>query len=246
MRRERAYLLTGITAVSALAWIYLVRMPMSAADFGSVAARIAAPLPSPVVDFSICFLMWAVMMVAMMLPSASPMVLTYARLAGGRNGASILWTWMFAAGYLAVWTAFSVAATLAQFALVRAAVLSNALTVAPIMGAAILAAAGLYQFTSWKSVCLRHCQSPVAFFMTRWRDGAAGAFDMGIKHGASCVGCCWMLMALLFVAGVMNLVWVASITIFVLLEKLIPYPRAVSLTAGCTLIAAGVIVLFQR
>jgi len=246
MRRERAYLLTGIIAVSALAWIYLVRMPMSAADFGSVAARIAAPLPSPVVDFSICFLMWAVMMVAMMLPSASPMVLTYARLAGGRNGASILWTWMFAAGYLAVWTAFSVAATLAQFALVRAAVLSNALTVAPIMGAAILAAAGLYQFTSWKSVCLRHCQSPVAFFMTRWRDGAAGAFHMGIKHGASCVGCCWMLMALLFVAGVMNLVWVASITIFVLLEKLIPYPRAVSFTAGCALITSGVIVLLQR
>lgn len=246
MRRERAYLLTEIIAVSALAWIYLVRMPMSAADFGSVAARIAAPLPSPVVDFSICFLMWAVMMVAMMLPSASPMVLTYARLAGGREGVSILWTWMFAAGYLAVWTAFSVAATVAQLALVRAAVLSNALTVVPIVGAVILAAAGIYQFTPWKSACLRHCQSPVAFFITRWRDGAAGAFHMGIEHGASCVGCCWMLMALLFVAGVMNLVWVASITIFVLLEKLIPYPRAVSFTAGCALIMSGVIVLLQR
>jgi predicted metal-binding membrane protein len=125
-------------------------------------------------------------------------------------------------------------------------VLTNALTVAPILGAAILGAAGIYQFTPWKSACLRRCQSPVAFFMTRWRDGAAGAFRMGLQHGTSCVGCCWMLMALLFVAGVMNLVWVASITIFVLLEKLIPYPRAVSLTAGCVLITAGVIVLFQR
>lgn len=246
MRSERAYLLTEIIAVSVLAWIYLIRMPMSAADFGPLATQIAAPLPSPLVDFFICFLMWAVMMVAMMLPSASPMVLTYARLAGGRAGASAMWTWMFAAGYLTVWTVFSVAATAAQLTLARAAVLTNALTVAPVLGAVILGAAGIYQFTPWKSVCLRHCQSPVAFFMTRWRDGAAGAFRMGLQHGASCVGCCWMLMALLFVAGVMNLVWVASITIFVLLEKLIPYPRAVSLTAGCALIAAGVIVLFQR
>ena len=245
MSSARAYLLTEIIAVSALAWIYLIRMPMSAADFGPLAARIAAPLPSPLVDFSICFLMWAVMMVAMMLPSASPMVLTYARLAGGRDGASALWTWMFAAGYLTVWTVFSLAATVAQLILARAAVLTNALTVAPILGAVILGAAGVYQFTPWKSACLRHCQSPVAFFMTRWRDGAAGAFRMGLQHGASCVGCCWMLMALLFVAGVMNLVWVATITIFVLLEKLIPYPRAVSFTAGCALITAGVLVLVQ-
>ena len=246
MRSERAYLLTEIIAVSGLAWIYLIRMPMGAADFGPLAARIAAPLPSPLVDFSICFLMWAVMMVAMMLPSASPMVLTYARLAEGREGAGALWAWMFAAGYLAVWTAFSFAATVIQVTLARTEVLSNALTVAPILGAAILGAAGIYQFTPWKNACLRHCQSPVGFFMTRWRDGGAGAFRMGLQHGTSCVGCCWMLMALLFVAGVMNLVWVASITVFVLLEKLIPYPRAVSFTAGCALITAGVIVLFQR
>jgi len=246
MRHERAYLLAEMAAVSALAWIYLIRMPMSAADFGGLAARIAAPLPSPVVDFSICFLMWAVMMVAMMLPSASPMVLTYARMAGGRGGISVLRTWMFAGGYLAVWTAFSAAATVAQLVLARAAVLTNALTVAPIVGGAILAAAGIYQFTPWKRACLRHCQSPVAFFMTRWRDGAPGAFQMGLQHGASCVGCCWLLMALLFVAGVMNLAWVASITIFVLLEKLIPYPRAVSFTAGCAFIIAGVMVLLQR
>jgi len=219
---------------------------MSPADFGSLAARIAAPLPSPVVDFSICFLMWAVMMVAMMLPSASPMILTYAKMASTRTGDSVLWTWMFAGGYLAVWSAFSLAATVAQLALARAAILTNGLTVAPVVGAAILAGAGIYQFTTWKRACLRHCQSPVAFFMARWRDGAGGAFWMGVEHGMSCVGCCWMLMALLFVAGVMNLVWVAAITIFVLLEKLIPYPRVVAFTAGCTLIVSGVVVLLNR
>ncbi|HTR63623.1 MAG TPA: DUF2182 domain-containing protein [Candidatus Binataceae bacterium] len=241
--RDRAYILTEIAAVSALAWLYLIRMPMSPADFGSLAERIAAPLPSPVIDFTICFLMWAVMMVAMMLPSASPMILTYAKLAGPREGASFLWTWAFTAGYLAVWTAYSVAATAAQMALARAAILTNAMTVAPLLGAAILAAAGIYQFTPWKSACLKHCQSPMGFFMTRWRDGAAGAFKMGLQHGASCVGCCWMLMILLFVAGVMNLTWVAAITIFVLLEKIVPYPRAVSFTAGCALIASSAMII---
>ena len=244
--RERAYILAEIGAVSALAWLYLIRMPMSPADFGSLAERIAAPLPSPVIDFTICFLMWAVMMVAMMLPTASPMILTYARLASAREGASFLWTWSFAAGYLAVWTGFSVVATAAQMALTRVAILGNAMTLAPLAGAAILAAAGIYQFTPWKSACLKHCQSPMGFFMTRWRNGGAGAFKMGLQHGSSCVGCCWMLMALLFVAGVMNLVWVAAITVFVLAEKLVPYPRAVSFTAGCALIASSALVLINH
>ena len=244
--RERAYVMTEIIAVSALAWIYLMRMPMTAEDFGSLAARIAAPLPSPMVDFTITFLMWAVMMVAMMLPSASPMILTYARMASGREGATRTWTWMLAAGYLAMWTIFSFVATIAQIALARASILTNALTVAPIAGAAILLVAGIYQFTPWKNACLKHCQSPIGFFMTRWRDGAMGAFRMGLRHGASCVGCCWMLMALLFVAGVMNLTWVAAITIFVLLEKIVPYPRAVSFTAGIALVTSGLIVLLNR
>lgn len=243
--RERAYTLAEIAAVSALAWLYLIRMPMSAADFGTLAARIAAPLPSPVVDFSITFLMWAVMMVAMMLPSASPMILTYARMAAGRENASRAWTWAFGAGYLAVWTAFSVAATVAQIALVRASLLTNALTVAPMLGAAILIGAGIYQFTPWKNACLKHCQSPIGFLMTHWRDGSTGAFRMGLEHGASCVGCCWLLMLLLFVAGVMNLVWVAALTIFVLLEKLLPWPRAVSFAAGIMLIASGVTIFFK-
>ncbi len=244
--RERAYTLAEVAAISALAWIYLVRMPMSAADFGSLAARIAAPLPSPVVDFSITFLMWAVMMVAMMLPSATPMILTYERVASGRPGANFAWTWLFGAGYLAVWTGFGVAATAAQLALARGAILTNALTLAPVAGAAVLVGTGIYQFTPWKGACLTHCQSPMMFFMMRWRDGAAGAFQMGLRHGALCVGCCWMLMALLFVAGVMNLTWVAAIAVFVLLEKLLPYPRAVAFSAGVVLITSGVAVLLYK
>ncbi len=244
--RDRAYILIEIAAISALAWLYLVRMPMTPADFGDLAARIVAPLPSPVVDFTIAFLMWTVMMVAMMLPSASPMILTYSKIAGGRDNASFFWTWMFAAGYLAVWTAFSVAATIAQFLLIRASILTNALALVPVAGALVLIGAGIYQFTPWKTVCLRHCQSPAAFFLTRWRDGAAGALRMGIQHGVLCLGCCWMLMVLLFVAGVMNLVWVAAITVFVLLEKLLPYPRVVAATAGLALVVSGVIVFLNR
>jgi predicted metal-binding membrane protein len=243
---ERSYLIAEIAVISALAWIYLARMPMTAQDFGSIAAHMAAPFPSPVVDFSITFLMWAVMMVAMMLPSASPMILTYARIASGHEGATQLWTWSFTAGYLVVWTGFSLAATAIQFLLLRASILTNALSLAPIGGAAVLFAAGIYQFTPWKNACLRHCQSPMGFFMTRWRDGAANAFRIGLEHGASCVGCCWMLMALLFVAGVMNLTWVAAITVFVLLEKLLPFPRAVSFTAGAALVASSLAVFLNR
>ena len=242
---ERAQLLIEIIAVTLLAWLYLIKMPTTAADLGGFAARMLAPLPSPIIDLSLTFMMWAVMMVAMMLPSASPMILTYARLASGRGGAIASRTWAFTGGYLAIWTAFSLGATLLQAALARISIVSGAMTVTPIAGAAILVVAGAYQITPWKNVCLRYCQSPIAFFMTRWRDGVSGAFRMGVQHGIMCVGCCWMLMALLFVAGVMNLAWVAAITIFVLLEKLVPYPRAVSYSAGALLVTSGFIVFLR-
>jgi len=244
--RERTYILIELAAITLLAWLYLVKMPMTPSDLGALVARLAAPLPSAVVDFWLTFMMWAVMMVAMMLPSASPMILTYARIARGRTRPSLASVRMFALGYVAVWTAFSAAATLAQAALLRAAIITSAVRATPMMGAAILVATGIYQFTPWKTACLSRCQSPVAFFMTRWRDGPLGAFQMGLRHGAFCVGCCWMLMSLLFVAGAMNLAWVAVITGFVLLEKLIPYPRALACSAGLVLIASGLIVFVRR
>ncbi|MDO8432800.1 MAG: DUF2182 domain-containing protein [Candidatus Binatus sp.] len=239
--RERILTLAELGGLTILAWLYLVRMPMTPADLGGVVARLASPMPSQLVDAWLTFMMWAVMMVAMMLPSASPMILIYARIAHGRERAPAQCTRMFALGYVAVWTAYSVAATALQIALHATSIISNASIATPIAGAVILIATGIYQLTPYKQACLGHCQSPIAFFMTRWRDGAAGAFRLGLEHGAFCVGCCWMLMALLFVAGVMNLAWVAAISAFVLLEKVTPYPRAIANIAGAIMLAGGII-----
>jgi predicted metal-binding membrane protein len=187
------------------------------------------------------FLMWAVMMVAMMLPSAAPMLSTYARIAPTREGSRAYHVWMFAGGYFVVWTAFSLAATVLQYALQNAAIISNGLRTTSLAGGVILAVAGIYQLTPLKNVCLKRCRTPIGFFMTNWRGGARGAFAMGLEHGALCTGCCWMLMVLLFVAGVMNLAWVAAISVLVLLEKAAPYGRAIALASGVAMIAAGVV-----
>jgi predicted metal-binding membrane protein len=239
--RERLLTLAELGGLTALAWIYLVRMPMSPGDLGGVLARLAAPMPSQLVDAWLTFMMWAVMMVAMMLPSASPMILMYARIARGREHTSAWGTWLFALGYVVVWTLFSVAATVLQIGLHAASIISNASIATPIAGAAILIATGVYQLTPLKQACLGNCQSPMSFFMTRWRDGASGAFRLGLEHGFFCVGCCWMLMGLLFVAGVMNLAWVAAISALVLIEKVVPYPRAIANVAGVALIIGGIV-----
>ena len=243
--RERRLVLAELFVVSSLAWLYLIKMPMTPADFGGLAAGLAQPLPRPIVDFAMNFMMWAVMMVAMMLPTAGPMILMYARIAGSRSAASALWVHMFAVGYLAVWTTFSAVATIAQALLLRASIIGNALRFAPAVAGVVLVATGIYQLSPLKMSCLRRCQSPLSFFMTRWRDGAAGAFRMGLQHGAFCVGCCWLLMALLFVAGVMNLAWTAVITAFVLVEKLLPYPRAISFGGGLALIGFGFVMILR-
>ena len=243
---ERFILWGGLAALTALAWLYLVRMPMAPEDLGGLGARLLSAFPPRWADLWLTFMMWAVMMVAMMVPSASPMVMAYARIARARGGSPALRVWLFAAGYLAVWTLFSAAATAIQFELQRRSLISNALATTPLIGAAMLAAAGIYQLTPLKEACLGRCQSPIGFFMTHWRDGAAGAFRMGLAHGAFCVGCCWMLMALLFVAGVMNLAWVAAISAFVLLEKATPWGRAIANASGVALIASAIALALHR
>jgi predicted metal-binding membrane protein len=225
--RDRIALWGGIIVITALAWIYLVVMPMGS--------------QSRLVDATLMFLMWAVMMVAMMLPSAAPMLTTYTRIASPREGYRASHVWMFAGGYFAVWTAFSLAATVLQYALRSAAIISNGLRTTSIAGGIILVVAGIYQLTPLKNICLARCRTPIGFFMTNWRDGAAGAFKMGLEHGAFCTGCCWMLMALLFVAGVMNLAWVAAISVLVLVEKATRFGRAIAVTSGVAMIAAGLI-----
>jgi predicted metal-binding membrane protein len=240
-RGEHAIVIGALALITLIAWLYLERMPMSEGDLGGIAARLARPMPAPVIELWLTFMMWAVMMVAMMMPSASPMVLMYARIARGRGGswASVA---SFAAGYVAVWTIFSAIATVGQIGLQRAAMLSSAARVSPFAGGVILIAAGIYQMTPLKKACLGQCRSPIAFFMTRWRERAIGAFAMGIEHGGMCLGCCWMLMAILFVAGVMNLAWVAAISVLVAIEKIAPRGPMIARIAGAALMVGGGVV----
>ena len=243
---ERILLWGGLAALTALACLYLIRMPMSPQDLGGLGARMISALPLRWQDWPLTFLMWAVMMVAMMVPSASPMVMAYARIASARGARPAVRVWTFVAGYIAVWTLFSVVATALQIALQERSLVSNALNTTPLIGAMILVVAGIYQLTPLKEACLGRCQSPIGFLMTHWRDGANGAFRMGLQHGAFCVGCCWMLMALLFVVGVMNLAWVAAISAFVLLEKSTRWGNAIAKVSGVALIVVAIAIAFVR
>ena len=244
--RDRATLWGGIVGVSVISWLYLLRMPMSAGALPAVVAGWLSVFPPAAVDLWLVFMMWAVMMVAMMLPSASPMIAMYARIARDRADASGYSAWFFAGAYLVVWTLFSIAATVGQRALQQFALLRGDLTTPPLIGAAILAVAGIFQLTPLKNACLSNCRSPLGFFMTEWRGGNGGAFRMGLKHGVLCVGCCWALMALLFVMGVMNLVWVAALTAFVLIEKATPFGPIVARASGIAMIVAGVLLAWHR
>jgi predicted metal-binding membrane protein len=238
--REQLTLFGGLAAISGLSWLYLIRMPMVPSDFGTLGARLFSVLPPGLANFWFTFMMWAVMMVAMMLPSAGPMILMYAAIARRHRGTPAYAAWVFAGAYVLVWTAFSAGATIAQLMLVKTPLLENASQATWMTGAVLLVLAGLYQLTPIKSACLAHCRSPIGFFMTEWRDGITGAFAMGIKHGTQCLGCCWMLMGLLFVFGVMNLMWVAALSVFVLLEKVAPFGHRIALASGVAMLATSI------
>jgi len=195
-------------------------------------------MPWTVSQFLMTFAMWWVMMVAMMLPSAAPMILLHARAVPAAARPA---TDSFTLGYLLVWGFFSLVATLAQWRLATAALLSSMAmaTSSPSLAAALLIAAGVYQISPWKDACLRECRNPAIFLSRHYRPGWTGALRLGARHGAWCVGCCWMLMALLFVGGIMNLAWIAVLTLLVALEKLLPWGRAMSVLAGAGCILWG-------
>ncbi|HUL71876.1 MAG TPA: DUF2182 domain-containing protein [Vicinamibacterales bacterium] len=241
--RDRVIVTTGIVGLTALAWVYLVRMAHSMAAMSMPEMNMWA-----VPDVSMLIVMWVVMMVAMMLPSAAPMIVlavgTYRRRAGGP--AAWAMGGAFALGYLLAWTGFSVVAALAQAGLHRAAWLSPAMSASNAwLGGAILIVAGVYQWLPVKARCLTHCRSPLNFLMTAWREGLIGAVRMGVHHGKFCIGCCWALMLLLFVAGVMNLVWVAAIAVLVLVEKVLPLGSLAGRLTGAALIVWGVLVALK-
>jgi len=238
LRRDRLVVALSLAGVVALAWAYLWRAAASMHVGTGVGMAMAMP--------AMTFAMWVVMMAGMMLPSAAPTVLLYGAMVRkhAERGMVLPAVWVFVSGYLLVWAGFSLAAALLQVALEHAALLTPMMASASKwLNGALLVAAGVYQLTPLKDLCLSKCRNPVQFFITHWRAGTAGALRMGITQGAYCVGCCWMLMLLLFAVGVMNLAWVALIAAFVLLEKLLPAGRFTSRFAGAALIVLGVTTL---
>ncbi len=255
LRRDRVVVAAALIALVALAWSYLIWLAadmemggMDMSDFRMIPSGFGLMMPAgapwPPVEFAYVFAMWAVMMIGMMTPSATPMILIYARV--GRQAASqqqpFAATSWFAGGYLLSWISFAVVATIAQWGIERLGWLTTGMMVSSdIVGGIVLIAVGLYQWTPLKDVCLRQCQAPLQFIQRHggFRADVSGSFALGFRHGAYCIGCCWVLMALLFVGGVMNVLWIAGIAIFVLLEKLVPAGRVIPRIAGTAFLAAG-------
>ena len=247
LKRDRLVVLAALTGLTLLAWGYMVYEARAMHDTGVCSCagmKMSGPDTDPwsVGTLLPLFLMWAEMMVAMMIPSAAPMILTFALVQRKRREQErpFVPTGIFLLGYLVVWTVFSALAAIAQWFLHGKALLSPMMvSSSPALGGALLIVAGIFQWTPLKHACLAHCRSPLGFLMTDWREGKLGALAMGLKHGAYCTGCCWFLMALLFVAGVMNIWWIAIIAVFVLLEKVVPKGLFIGKVAGVLLAAWG-------
>jgi predicted metal-binding membrane protein len=246
LRRDRLIVAVGLATVVALAWAYLATGAGMDADMAGMPMDMSMPMPWSPSYAALVFVMWWVMMIAMMVPSAAPTVLLFTTIRRKQDASARPFAegWIFVGGYLLIWAGFSLIATLAQWGLEHAGLLSMAMaSTSAALGGVILLAAGLYQFTPVKNACLRSCQSPVLFLSRYWRPGAGGALRMGLRHGSYCLGCCWFLMGLLFVSGVMNLVWIAGIALYVAGEKLLPFGRGLSRAAGVALSASGAFVV---
>ena len=260
LRRDRAIVVVGLVAVSALAWAYILAgagMGMSALEMSGASgaassqgagrpAMAAMTMPAAwTPGYALLMLvMWWVMMVAMMLPSAAPMILLFALVnrRSRERGGPFVPTALFAGAYLVAWGGFSVLAVGLQWGLERMELLSPSLASRNAMlGGSLLILAGLYQLSPLKHACLRHCRGPVDFLSRHWRSGRGGAFRLGVRHGLYCLGCCWALMTLLFFGGVMNLYWIAGLALFVLLEKTIPPGHKLASLSGLGLVAWGAV-----
>ena len=241
---ERRVILGWLAALAALCWGYLL---YQGASMGLMDMARPADAGWGWSELLLLFAMWVIMMAAMMLPAAAPAVLLVAQVnrlyQAGRS--PYRRTALFVAGYLGAWAGFSLLATLAQWGLHEANMMNDMMaTTNTTVGGLTLAAAGVYQWTPLKHACLRRCRSPLAFVLASWRPGKRGALRMGLGHGAWCLGCCWLLMALLFVAGVMNLAWIAGLSVLVLLEKLLPEGVWIARAAGVALLVWGGLMLF--
>lgn len=253
LRRDRLLVGACLAVICLLSWIYLVA---GAGTGMSTVAMTTWEFPPPIYrssgggDWSFAYwvimlLMWWVMMIAMMVPSAAPMILLYTRVQRhaleGNPGDAAVPVLSFLSGYLLAWFVFSLLATAMQWGFERAGLVHGMMmwSTSHTLSGLFLLAAGVYQLSPLKNRCLQHCRSPAAFLSAHWRKGSAGALRMGVEHGLYCVGCCWSLMLLLFVGGIMNLVWIAGLAIFVLLEKLLPRGDWLARASGGLMIAVG-------
>lgn len=250
LARDRLLVAAALAVLVVLAWSYLVFMSRRmGADATAMASMPDMPGMShaPVEaaswrSFALAAAMWWIMMIGMMVPSAAPMILLFGSVQRRQLAAESpqLRVALFTAGYLAIWGVFSLVAAGLQDVLTRFGVLASMeLSVMAPLDAILVALAGVYQLTPLKNACLRRCRSPAEFLSSHWRAGNAGAVRMGVAHGLYCVGCCWLLMGLLFVVGVMNLPFVALITAVVLLEKLVPHGEAAARIGGVVLLLLG-------
>lgn len=259
LRRDRAVVTAALVALTALAWWWVLT---GSATGMSVPAMTTWQFPPPLAALGafqswspgyavLMVMMWWIMMIAMMTPAAAPMILLYARAhryeqRRGALQAGAVPVAAFVFGYLAIWGVFSIAATALQWALEYAGLVHQMLmwSVDRYFVAALLIAAGLYQFTPLKRACLAHCRAPAPYLAQNFRPGTSGAFRLGWRHGGYCVGCCWFLMALLFAGGVMNIVWIAGLTIYVAMEKIAPFGQALAKVAGGAAVLVGLWIAF--
>jgi predicted metal-binding membrane protein len=255
LQRDRTVVGGALAGIVLLSWTYILAgagTGMPALDMSGLPTAMSAPMaamqPTPWTDgyALLIFVMWWLMMLATMLPSAAPTILLFAALMRRRHeaGEPYMGTSLFGSGYLMVWGGFSVIAVALQWQLDRIALLSPVMaTTSMALGALLLIGAGIWQFTPLKHACLRHCRSPAEFLTRHWRDGQVGTFLMGVRHGAYCLGCCWMLMLLLFYGGIMNIYWIVGLGILVLVEKITSPGHWVSSAIGVAFILWGAILL---
>jgi predicted metal-binding membrane protein len=242
VRRDRVVVAAALAAITALSWAWLAAGAGMDMDMNGMDPDMVMPMAWGPGLFLVMFLMWWIMMIAMMLPSAAPMILLFATVNRRQRAlnAPYVPTSVFASGYLAAWAGFSLLATLLQWLLDRSGFMTMAMASASDwLGAVLLVAAGVYQLTPLKHACLEHCRSPFAFISQHWQTGNSGAFRMGLRHGTYCVACCWAVMGLLFYAGVMNVAWIAGLAVFVLVEKLLPAGHRFGRISGYAFLAWG-------
>ncbi len=262
LQRDRAVVIAALAIITALAWAYIIwlagDMAMDGMDmtgFRMIPAgqglMMPASAPWQPLEFAYVFVMWAVMMIGMMTPSVAPMILIYARVGrqavlSGHPFAASGW---FVSGYLIAWAGFSLAATSGQWVLQRAALLTPMMeSASAALSSMVLIAAGIYQWTPVKEACLSYCQAPLTFIIRHggFRRDPRGALSLGLRHGLYCIGCCWALMFLLFIGGIMNVLWIAALAALVLLEKVLPSGKFISRFAGCVFAVCGAWLLLMR